>query len=574
MSYYVLPYQVLFHDTMAYGSHHHMTNFKFQNYARETMLFSSDTPGNLPWQEQLKDIVMLTREAYSFNLAPVNLGEKVGIVMSYEEPTRSTVRLCFRTIRQDGTPVNCGFQTMVLVDKNTGNLVPGPQVMTQFLDRSKPYCILEDDSQMSFKEKVLKGGSALKEIFTPEIINIAKYVANSPKEESHPKILDYNLTEYSLTGSSSAKSNQLVFTFPGQGAYSYDTLREIYTSFPDARELFLKADAICQKLLGRAFLPLVEAATKGAHDKLLAFYPDLNQIGIYLSEVIIAQQYLKKGLRPDLLLGHSFGEIAALAIAGVYSIETGIEIVCYRVLALHQVHARGCMAAAYCDKEKAAYMLSQLDDHTIEITVSNHPKQTVVSGTVEDIDRLAPMLAKEGISLTKLNSAYPFHSSFLTEAVAPFKESLKHFTYQPAQIPVYHCTENKLYKHGGDVAEILSQQFVKTLDFRRILLTLQTQGYNSFIECGAGGTLTKIVQKELPSKHFHSHIRFGILQYTIRKEHRKQYCYFQEWGEACCVSRCEYNKNATCGSSTTSNFCCTSYACCTETGTNSSARGA
>jgi len=243
MSYYALPYQVLFHDTMAYGSHHHMTNFKFQNYARETMLFGSDTPGNAPWQEQLKDIVMLTREAYSFNLAPVNLGEKVAIVMSYEEPTRSTVRLCFRTILQDGTPVNCGFQTMVLVDKNTGNLVPGPQIMTQFLDRSKPYCILEEQSATTFKEKVLKGSQ--KEIFLPEIINIAKLVANSPKENAHPRILDANMREYSLSGTqvfSGNKSKKVsVFTFPGQGGYSYEVLKQVYDTFPGAKAIFQKS---------------------------------------------------------------------------------------------------------------------------------------------------------------------------------------------------------------------------------------------------------------------------------------------------------------------------------------------
>ena len=441
MSYYVLPYQVLFHDTMAYGSHHHMTNFKFQNYARETMLFGSDTPGNLPWQQQLKDIVMLTREAYSFNLAPVNLGEKVGIVMSYEAPTRSTVRLCFRTIRQDGEPVNCGFQTMVLVHKDSGNLVPGPQVMTQFLDRSKPWCILEEPSATSFKDKVLKGAKA--EIFSPDIINLAKFVANSPNETSHPRILDVNLREYSLNGQvqpTSAKGASLVFTFPGQGGYSYETLKEIYETFPGVRATFEKADVICEELLGKPFSPLVLAKTKADHDRTLAFYPDLNQVGIYLSEVLIAQQYFQSGLKPDLLLAHSFGELAALATAGVYDIETGVRIVCQRVLALQKVHARGCMAAAYCDKEKAATVLSKMGEHSLEITVSNHPKQTVVSGTFQDVDKLATVLAKEGISLTKLNSAYPFHSSFLGEGVATFRSSLSQFNYQPATIPLFHCT--------------------------------------------------------------------------------------------------------------------------------------
>jgi len=92
MKFFATQHQILFHDTMAYGSHHHSVNIKLQNTARETLLFLSAKDGQEPWQVQLKDIIMLTREAYSLNLAPAMLGEKVAVLTSYENPTRSTVR--------------------------------------------------------------------------------------------------------------------------------------------------------------------------------------------------------------------------------------------------------------------------------------------------------------------------------------------------------------------------------------------------------------------------------------------------------------------------------------------------
>ena len=92
MSFFAMQYQILFHDTMAYGSHHYLVNLKFQNIARETILFESRVGGGEDWTDQLKDIVMFTREAYSLNLAPVGLGGKVAILLTYEEPSRSTVR--------------------------------------------------------------------------------------------------------------------------------------------------------------------------------------------------------------------------------------------------------------------------------------------------------------------------------------------------------------------------------------------------------------------------------------------------------------------------------------------------
>src|SRR5260370_21434698 len=134
MSFFAMQYQILFHDTMAYGTHHHTVNLKFQDIARETILFESRIRGEQDWTDQLKDIVILTREAYSRNLFPVGLGGKVAILLTYEEPSRSTFRLCFRVMNVGGQPVACGFQTMVLVQKDTHELVLAPPFLTHYLD--------------------------------------------------------------------------------------------------------------------------------------------------------------------------------------------------------------------------------------------------------------------------------------------------------------------------------------------------------------------------------------------------------------------------------------------------------
>ena len=155
MAYFAMQYQVLFHDTMAYGTHHHTVNVKFQNIARETLLFHTNPDVEATWTEQLKDIVMLTREAYSLNLEPVALGGKVAILMTYEEPTRSTVRLCFRVMDHNGKPVSCGYQVMVLVHKDTHQLVPAPALLTQYLDTTNGKNIIEPLTNPSL---VVQGG--------------------------------------------------------------------------------------------------------------------------------------------------------------------------------------------------------------------------------------------------------------------------------------------------------------------------------------------------------------------------------------------------------------------------------
>jgi acyl-CoA thioesterase FadM len=198
MAYFAMQSQVLFHDTMAYGSHHHMANFKFQNVARETILFETNTEGQPSWQEQLKDILVLTREAYSLNLGPVGLGGKVAILMTYEDPTLCTVRLCFRVIDQRGEPVSCGFQTMILLHKDTHEMVPAPPLLTHFLTIDSQVSLLEQLRNPSFAERAAAGSRELKNIFPDSIRRLGAHIANSPRETAYPKIIDEAQHEYAL----------------------------------------------------------------------------------------------------------------------------------------------------------------------------------------------------------------------------------------------------------------------------------------------------------------------------------------------------------------------------------------
>jgi len=198
MAVFAMQYRVLFHDTMAYGSHHHMTNLKFQNMARETLLFESRTNGREDWQQQLADIVMVTREAYSYNIAPVKLGEKVAILLTYEDPSRSTVRLCFRVVRSDGKPVSCGYQTMVLVNKDTLEPVPAPPMLAQYLDPAKPYSLIESLVEPSFAGRLHNGSKGVKQIMSPELCSLGARVASATLSEAHPKIIGSDGQEFAI----------------------------------------------------------------------------------------------------------------------------------------------------------------------------------------------------------------------------------------------------------------------------------------------------------------------------------------------------------------------------------------
>ena len=103
MSFFVCGYTIHFDDTMAYGSHHFLTGFKFQCEARESFLFGDrifDLPGV---KEALDGVHLLTSDAYSRNLRATKLGDRVAILLTLEEWGQASARFCYRVIDAEGT---------------------------------------------------------------------------------------------------------------------------------------------------------------------------------------------------------------------------------------------------------------------------------------------------------------------------------------------------------------------------------------------------------------------------------------------------------------------------------------
>ena len=100
---------------------------------------------------------------------------------------------------------------------------------------------------------------------------------------------------------------KLVFTFPGQGSFNAGVLRELHQQ-ASYRAEFSTANEIARRILGQEFRPLFEESSAQEQYSVLAACPELDQVGIYVGNYLIARQLFDSGLKPDLLLGHSFGE--------------------------------------------------------------------------------------------------------------------------------------------------------------------------------------------------------------------------------------------------------------------------
>jgi 3-oxoacyl-(acyl-carrier-protein) synthase/NAD(P)-dependent dehydrogenase (short-subunit alcohol dehydrogenase family) len=300
----------------------------------------------------------------------------------------------------------------------------------------------------------------------------------------------------------SVTKDKLVFTFPGQGSFDRHLLRNLYLSQKQLRPFFYAVDEATGSILGTPFLPLVLANGEGLKPRELPEYQDLDQLGIYLTDYATAQVWLQQGVRPDLLLGHSFGELAAFAVAGIYSFEDGARIVCQRILSLRETAIPGKMAAVAASEARVRAALKEFAN-VCSVSVMNHSGQTVVSGPEQELVELRDRLARQAISVTLLQSKYPFHSSLLSASSRTFLIALRGYRFEKSQYRVFVGTEQCEITAETDLTEAMARQLVTPLDFETGVRRLFAEGYVDFLECGAGTIVTKIVASILKEENGH-----------------------------------------------------------------------
>ena len=485
MGFYAVPYRVLFHDTMAYGTHHFLTNFKFQCFARETLFFKHIVDTSAQAAQAHRDMVLLTREGYARNLSPVEVGKRVGILVSVEAQTQASIRCCFRVVNEHGEPVTCGYQSLVCVSAETGQVMEAPDsVLGKF-------ALMGEALDPSFQELVHAG--KIRKIFPEAIRELGKAIALGQKPEAFIEApLDIAQTLPPKTG----------WLLPGQGSLDVALLRWFHDTSNSARTLLETGGQLTRELLGKSLFPkLLEENTNPE-----TIDPELSQVGIFLSAVLCGLWLEERGRKPDMLVGHSAGEIAALPLAGLITPEEGVQLAIQRVLALRAIGpGQGGMAMLEAGKPAVLRLLERLSPTQTALAVHNHPNRQVVSGPIDQLRHLLALADQEGIGHRMIASPYPFHNAMLTPAVAPFEAAIRKLNFKPAQIPIFSPMANRILRDDEDWPTLLANHLTQPLDFANAVGTLHRQGITRFLHCGTNVAMLGLVKTGLQAhrpEHF------------------------------------------------------------------------
>lgn len=275
--------------------------------------------------------------------------------------------------------------------------------------------------------------------------------------------------------------------FPGQGSQHAGMLDAV----PETDSFERLVDA-AEALSG---LPLRQIAFEGPADALAD--TRAAQPLLYLCDWAWGVTLLSEGLEPIALAGHSLGEYAALAVAGVVSPEAGLELVIERsrLMATAAKATPGAMAAVLgMENEAVRDLVGSLDG--VWVANDNAPGQIVLSGTHHGIETATAALTAAGARrIVSLAVAGAFHSPLMSSARDAFAEILEQTDMLQSAYPIYQNTDPTPTTDGATIKARLMEQIVSPVRWTETMAALSADGVDVLVEAGPGAVLSGLARR-------------------------------------------------------------------------------
>jgi [acyl-carrier-protein] S-malonyltransferase len=280
---------------------------------------------------------------------------------------------------------------------------------------------------------------------------------------------------------------KIAFCFPGQGSLDAGMGREIAEAFPEAMDVFVAgSDASGLDLRHLCF----EASEAELVDTAV------QQPALVATSLAVLAALKARGIEPDYVIGHSVGELAALAAAQVLSVEEAIALVRERGLAMAEAAREhpGSMAA-----------ILGLDDPVVErlcrqivgVWPANYncPGQIVVSGEDPAVEECCEQAEDEGARRTvKLRVSGAFHSPLVAHAAERLRPAVERIKFNEPVAPFMSTVSAKI-EPAHRMAGLLVEQLTAPVKFTQAATELAREGVKTFVEVGPGNVLSGLVRR-------------------------------------------------------------------------------
>lgn len=285
------------------------------------------------------------------------------------------------------------------------------------------------------------------------------------------------------------------FVFPGQGAQFTGMCKDLYDTYPEAREMCEKAN----RLLG---FSLTDVMFEGSAEDLRQ--TAVTQPAVFLHSVV-ASRLMTIG-KPAMVAGHSLGEYAALVACGALRFEDALLLVSRRAHAMQQACEikKGTMAAVLgMPDDRVADLCSQITDDIVVAANFNCPGQVVISGTLEGVDKACDLLKANGAKRAlRLQVGGAFHSPLMQPAAEELKTAILETEFHTPVCPVYQNVDAMAHTNPQQIRQNLLLQLTSPVLWTQSVRNMLSDGCSAFYEFGPGDVLKNLIRKTAPAEIF------------------------------------------------------------------------